>query len=173
MAYQWFLKIDGINGDSEDADHPNWIDIEAWSFGDTTPAETGGGGSAGKARFSDFYFIMKTNPATVRLARAGDDGDAIASAILSCVNKSMPDFKGPTGIKGEILRITMDDLHVASFQSRGSGSGDATPLNGVALNYSRIERKYSYDIEPAGVPKEYKTLMQMTIQMSKSSTPTK
>ena len=43
----YFLKIDGIDGEAQDAKHKNEIDIESWSFGATN---SGTMASAGGAR---------------------------------------------------------------------------------------------------------------------------
>ncbi len=45
----YFLKFDGIKGESADAKHKDEIDVESWSFGETN---TVGGGGAGGGRRS-------------------------------------------------------------------------------------------------------------------------
>ena len=60
-----YLKIDGIDGESPDAKHPNEIQIQSWSFGETQGGShsAGGGGGAGKVVMQDFNFTMKVNKA--------------------------------------------------------------------------------------------------------------
>ena len=35
MAADFFLQITGIAGESTDAKHKNWIDVESWTWGET------------------------------------------------------------------------------------------------------------------------------------------
>ena len=49
MAFDAFLKIDGIPGESTDSKHKDWIEVLSYSTGITQPtsgsASTGGGAS--------------------------------------------------------------------------------------------------------------------------------
>ena len=56
-AEKCFLYLAGIRGESQDASHRNWIDVESWSWGETSTGMAGGGG-AGKISFQDFHFVM-------------------------------------------------------------------------------------------------------------------
>ena len=58
MAADYFLQITGIDGESTDAKHKGWIDVESWSWGETNPGvrATGGGAGAGKVQMQDFHF---------------------------------------------------------------------------------------------------------------------
>ena len=59
-AVDYFLKFDGIDGESADAKHKDEIDVESWSWGKTTPARLGGWrGGAGKVSMQDFHFVMR------------------------------------------------------------------------------------------------------------------
>ena len=71
-AVDYFLKIDGIDGESQDAKHKNEIHIESWSFGATQggTSGSGGGGGAGKVSMQDFHFVMGVNKASPKLMLA-------------------------------------------------------------------------------------------------------
>ena len=58
MAFDAFLKIEGIEGESTDKTHPGEIEIESFSWGvsNTGQRGSGGGGGAGKAVIQDFHF---------------------------------------------------------------------------------------------------------------------
>ena len=53
MAVDAFLKLDGIDGESQDKEHKGEIDILSWSWGGASTASfnLGGGGASGKASF--------------------------------------------------------------------------------------------------------------------------
>ena len=59
-AVDYFLKIDGIQGESQDKTHKNEIQIESFSWGATQSgtATHGGGMGAGKVQMQDFQLVM-------------------------------------------------------------------------------------------------------------------
>ena len=65
----FFLKIDGIEGESTDGKHKGEIDLLSWSWGETQSGAhaAGGGGGAGKVSMQDFHFTMTVNKATPKL----------------------------------------------------------------------------------------------------------
>ncbi|MCC6131760.1 MAG: type VI secretion system tube protein Hcp, partial [Acidobacteria bacterium] len=50
MAVDYFLKIEGVPGESQDEQHKDWIDMMSWSWGESQSGTMsfGGGGGAGK-----------------------------------------------------------------------------------------------------------------------------
>ncbi|THJ33276.1 type VI secretion system tube protein Hcp [Lampropedia aestuarii] len=49
----FFIKIDGISGESKDSKHAGWIDVLSFSYGvsQSSSSFTGGGAGVGKANF--------------------------------------------------------------------------------------------------------------------------
>jgi type VI secretion system secreted protein Hcp len=137
MAVDYFLKIDGIEGESPDDKHKKEIDVESWSWGEAqqgTMSHAQGGGS-GKVAMQDFHFVMKVNKASPKLLLACASGEHIKTALLTCRKA------GKT--QQEYLKITMSDLLVASFQTGGSANGTEIPVDQIALNFSKIEYSYA------------------------------
>lgn len=135
MAVDYFLKIDGIPGESADDKHKNEIDLMSWSWGESQAGtmSRGGGGGAGKVDMQDFSFSMQVNKATPKLILACASGEHIKKAVLSCRKA------GKT--QQEFLVYTFSDLLVSSYQTGGS-SGDVIPMESVTLNYSKMEVEY-------------------------------
>ena len=132
----YFLKIEGIEGESQDHKHKNEIGLESFSWGATnsgTMAE-GGGGGAGKVSMQDFHFVMKHNKASPKLMLANAGGEHIKSAIVTC-RKAGKDQQ-------EFLKIVMSDLIISSYQTGGSAHGDIIPVDQISLNFSKIEFEY-------------------------------
>ncbi|EPC4310549.1 type VI secretion system tube protein Hcp, partial [Cronobacter sakazakii] len=50
MAIDMFLKVEGVTGESKDANHSSWIDVLSFNWGAAQPGNmaVGGGGGAGK-----------------------------------------------------------------------------------------------------------------------------
>ncbi len=67
MAVDYFLELDGINGEAQDKTHKDKIDVLSWSWGCSQSGTThmGGGWGAGKAHFQDLAitkFVDKSTP---------------------------------------------------------------------------------------------------------------
>jgi type VI secretion system secreted protein Hcp len=134
-AVDYFIKFDGIKGESTDAKHKDEIDVESWSWGEThaTGAPPGGGGGAGKVSMQDFQFVMGLNRASVGLMKACAAGQHIKSATLSARKAG----KG----QQEYLTFKFHDVLVSSFQTSGSEEA-VVPTDSVSLNFAKIEVSY-------------------------------
>ncbi|RMF37463.1 MAG: type VI secretion system tube protein Hcp [Alphaproteobacteria bacterium] len=70
MAFDAFLKIDGIKGESQDKAMKDAIEIKSFSFGAENNINFGsmtGGGGAGKATFKEFTVQKQTDTASCDL----------------------------------------------------------------------------------------------------------
>jgi type VI secretion system secreted protein Hcp len=85
-AVDYFLKIDGIEGESKDSKHGGEIDVLSWSGGHSLGGSCsgGGGGGSGKVALQDFHFTMHMNQASPKLADACATGKHIPKAVLTC-----------------------------------------------------------------------------------------
>lgn len=132
MAVDFFLKIDGIKGESRDAKHAGQIEIESFSWGLSNPgsAGVGGGGAAGKVSMQDFHFVTPVSTASPQLMLGCATGKHLKQAILT-VRKA-------GGKQEDYLTVKMTDILVSSFQQGGAG-GDVQPMDQVSLNFSKVE----------------------------------
>ena len=141
----YFLKLDGIDGESQDQKHKNEIDVMSFSWGEkqTGTSYQGGGSGAGKVQMNDFTFTMTVNKASPKLLLNCANGAAIKSAILTC-RKAGKDQQ-------EYYKITMTDLLVSSYITAGGYQTGAiagavelpVPTDHISLNYSTISFSYS------------------------------
>jgi type VI secretion system secreted protein Hcp len=132
----YFLKIDGIPGESQDSKHKGEIEIESWSWGaaQTGTASHGGGLGAGKVAMKDFQFVMKVNKSSPLLMRSCASGEHIKSAILVC-RKAGKDQQ-------EYLKVTFSDLLVSNYETGGTNTADVVPLDQIKLNFTKVEFEY-------------------------------
>lgn len=135
-AVDYFLKVDGIDGESADSKHKNSIDVESWSWGEVQSGthSAGGGGGAGKVSMQDFHFVMKINKASPKLMLTCATGQHIPKAVLTC--------RKAGGKQEDFLIITMSDLLVSSYQTGGSGHSDIVPTDQISMNFAKIEIEY-------------------------------
>jgi type VI secretion system secreted protein Hcp len=136
MAIDYFLRIDGVSGESLDAKHKGEIDVESWSWGEAHPVPPGGGGSGsgtGKVQMQDFNFTAKVSTASPNLMLACASGKHFKSAVLTArkAGKSQQDF----------LSFSLSDVLVSAYQT-GGAEGEVVPGDSVSLNFAKIQVEY-------------------------------
>jgi len=139
MAFDAFLKIEGIEGESSDKTHPREIEIQSFSWGvtNTGSAGSGGGGGAGKAVSQDFHFTTLLSKASPSLMLAGATGRHSQLATLTCRKA------GGSG-QAEFLKIKLIDVLVSSYDTGGVTGGDAAvPTDQFSLNFAKIDFLYA------------------------------
>ena len=83
----YFLKVDGIPGESVDAAHKGEFEIDSFSFGVENPTTIGsatGGAGAGKAKFNEFHVMKSTDKASPVLFLKCASGAHLKEAVLTC-----------------------------------------------------------------------------------------
>jgi len=133
-AVDYFIKIDGIAGESQDAGHKGEIDVLTFSWGETRPGgQIGGGGGAGKISVQDFHFSAQTSKASPKLFLACATGEHIKKAVF--IGRRAGQFQ-------DFLTLTLSDVLVVAFQIGGSETADPSPVDEISLNFARIEFEY-------------------------------
>ena len=86
MAFDTFIKIEGIEGESTDDRHQGWIEVLHYQMGlsqkVSTTASSAGGGSTERATFQDFSFTKLLDKATPKLALACAAGTHIDKIVV-------------------------------------------------------------------------------------------
>src|SRR5262245_52771939 len=138
-AVDYFLKLDGIEGESHDSKHKNAIELESWSWGEaqTGTGHSSGGSGGGKVAMQDFHFVMKINKASPKLFLACANGEHIKKAELIC-RKAGKDQQ-------EFLKVTMSDVLVSSYQTGGSGHSDIVPSDQILLKLGKLESQDKHE----------------------------
>ncbi len=135
-AVDYFLKLDDIEGESQDSQYKDHINVESFSWGltNTGTFATGGGGGAGRAQFQDFRFTMGVNKASPKLMLATATGQRIKMGAL---------YGRKSGERQqEFYKITFTDVLISSYQTGGS-AGDVVPTDQVSFNFAKIEFSYT------------------------------
>jgi type VI secretion system secreted protein Hcp len=133
MAVDVFLKIDGVEGESQDGKHKGEIDIMSWSFGlsQTGSQSWGGGGGAGKVNMQDFHFTMKVNKASTKLQEFVCSGKHIDKAVLTC--------RKAGGKQEPYYIFKFADLLISSYQT---GAASEEPTEQISFNFAKYEVEY-------------------------------
>ncbi len=150
MAFDCFLKIEGVPGESSDDMHGDWIELLSFSHGvsqtSSGAASSGGGRSAERCDHSDFSVVKSLDKATPKLALACCDGTHIKEVKVELCRAG--------GDKQKYMEYLMTDVIVSSARPGGSaGGGEALPLEEVSFNYGKIEWTYTETDHKTGKPK--------------------
>src|SRR3954454_19467551 len=97
MAYDAFIKIPGLDGESERKGFEKQIELYSFSWGASNPSTigAGGGGGAGKASISAFNFMKKsdiTSPLLFQKCCEGAHFDKVVVTLNKSGGKSPVDF---------------------------------------------------------------------------------
>ena len=147
MAYDAFLKLDGVTGESKDEKHTNEIDVLSFSMGANNPVGNigGGGAGAGKVSISSLQ-IMK-------------HFDAASPAMFQncCTGKHFPKgqltLRKAGGTALEYLVYHFEKVFVESVQWSGSSGGDDIPTESLSLAFGKIELMYIVQDDKGGAGK--------------------
>ncbi|MCC8402585.1 type VI secretion system tube protein Hcp [Paraburkholderia sp. MMS20-SJTN17] len=136
MAQDIFLKINGIDGESADANHKDEIDVLSWAWGVTQQSNmhVGSGGGAGRATVDDFTFEHFIDRATPNLTQYCLTGKHIDEAKL-VVRKA-------GGNPLEYIKFTMSDVLVTSVHPSGVSDDESRPREKVSLSFARLKQEY-------------------------------
>lgn len=137
----YFLKIEGVEGESHDTKHKGEIDLESWSWGETQSGtgHSGGGHGGGKVVMQDFHCVAKFSKASAKLMLACATGEHFKKATLVC-RKAGKDQQ-------EYLTYKLEDCMISSYQVGGSAHGDVVPTDQFSVNFAKIELDYKMQKE--------------------------
>jgi len=127
-AFDMFLRIEGIDGESTDDKHRKWIDVESWSGGMSLPVSSGGAG-ASKPQHLPIVVTKPVDKASVPLFLALNSGEIIPEVELTMRKKDGDK-------KEDFYIIKMKEVLVTSVQIGSDGTEE------VSFTYSKIEWKY-------------------------------
>lgn len=143
MAVDMYMKIEGANGESKDANHKDWSDIRSFAWGATQPGSmsTGGGGGTGKASFNDLHIVAvidRAAPAVMKHCATGKHLNKVEVSVCKAGGEQV-----------EYSRITLEDVLVTSVQYTGTHDGDAMMVS-YAFQAARVKQQYWEQTDKGG-----------------------
>lgn len=149
MAFDAFLKISSVPGESTDDKHSEWIEILSFSFGVSQPAtvshSSGGAVGAERANLQDFVVTKATDKASPKLFKSCCSGEHLDEVTLELCRA--------TGDKQKYMQYKMKDVLVSSYQPGGSSGSETLPIESVSFNFGKIEIVYTETDHGTGKPK--------------------
>ena len=131
-----FLKLDGIDGESQDSDYKNMIELHSFSWGASNNSSfaSGTGSGIGKGQIQDIQCSKFTDKASLLLMQKCVTGGVISSGKVSLLKLS-----GDT--KVAYLELELSKIVVTSFHVGASGNGEL-PVESFALSFVEVKSHY-------------------------------
>ncbi len=138
MAFDMFLKVDGIPGESTDTKHKDQIRVLAWSWGASQSGtmHIGAGGGAGKANFQDLSltkYLEMSSPLLLQACATGQHIDKIELFVRKAGGKDSA---------LTYLTITFEECLITSYSTGGSGGEDLLTEN-ISINFAKYGVAYA------------------------------
>src|SRR5580692_4501915 len=148
MAFDAFLKIDGVPGESTDDKHKDWIEVLSFSHGATQPssatASSAGGGTTERVDFDDLTVTKHIDKASAKLHELCASGKHIATVTLQLCRAG--------GDKLQYMEVKMEQVIISAVQATGMAAGASTnspnapdnlPTESVSFNFGKIKWTYT------------------------------
>jgi type VI secretion system secreted protein Hcp len=150
MAFDAFLKIDGVPGESTDDKHKDWIEVLSFNAGVAQPSSgarsSGGAITSERADFDDFSITKSLDKSSPKLVSSLCKGEHIKEIKLALCRA--------TGDKQQYMEYKLEDCLVSSVRPGGSaGGGESLPIEEVSFNYGKITWTYTETDHKTGKPK--------------------
>lgn len=132
----YFLKIDGVKGESQDDKHKDEIHVSSFSMG-VTNSGTGGsnlGSGGGRSNVQDIHVTKVVDASSPNLFLACATGKHFPNATVTVRRAG----EKPQ----EYLIYKLTEVYISSVQQSGH-EGGAIAQESVSLNFSKIEVKYT------------------------------
>jgi type VI secretion system secreted protein Hcp len=143
----YFLKIDGVDGESTDPKQKGSIAITEWTWGATQNigvVSASGGTGKSNAKVHELVVKAHMSAATTRLFMACASGEKFKTAELVCRKSGKEQLV--------FYKITMSDVFVVNVRQGGGGAhGELTPMEDVTLSFAKVEMEYKAQKEDGSV----------------------
>ena len=104
-----FLKLDGVDGESQDSEHKGEIQIDGFSLGAVSPRDAFTNQAAGAVRMSHVTIRAKVDKSTPKLFTKIAKNEKIPSAVLTCRKAGKEQF--------EYFKVTLSEVLVVKVQA--------------------------------------------------------
>lgn len=131
-----YMKFDGIDGESQDKDHKNWIDVMSVQQGITKPGagETGAARRRGDTILQDIYVTKLLDKSSPKLAEAVCKGKVFPKVEIH-FTASITDKGRETYFAYELKNVSVSSYNL-------SGNAQDKPVESLSLNYEEIKGTY-------------------------------
>ena len=137
MAYDIFLKLEGIPGESTDDKHPREIVLESFSWGESNAGAhlaAGSGAGAGRVSVQDFHFTARVSKASPTLMLYCASGKHIPTGQMS-ESRAGEDRSGTDFLVYKFTNVVISSVSQA-------GDANDRPLDAVSMAFQKVVVEY-------------------------------
>jgi|SRR5215469_17349086 len=129
----YYLKLDGAQGESQHANHTNEVHVLSWSWGGASESSVGrtSGSGAGKVTMQPLNIVAEVDAAFTKLAGFLTQGKHIATATLSAVKQGSNNQS--------YMTMALTEVFVANLNV---SAADQVPVVNISLTYKSIVTTY-------------------------------
>jgi len=142
MAFDAFLELDGVKGESTRSGHEGQIEISSFSFGASNPTSmgSGGGGGAGKVNLGPFHVTKVSDAASPIIFQYCCQGKHFPKAAITL-------YKAGGDEAVDYIKYEFEKVFVEDVNWSGSSGGDDRPLESVVFAYGKVTMTYTPQTE--------------------------
>lgn len=149
MAFDAFIRIDGITGESRDLAHQDWIEATAFNLAATQhvsrTASTSGGATVGRVYLSDFSIVKRVDSSTPKIFQACCAGQHLNKVTLSLFRAGCE--------KQKYMEITFEEVIISGVESGNlfDIKPSRFPEEVVRFDYAKVKMIYSQQSRESGL----------------------
>ena len=146
MAFDAFLKIDGIDGESQDDNFKKHIEVISYNHSIIQPTtqskSSAGGGTAGRCEHGDFSIVKEIDLASPLIYQRCSEGAHIKEVKLILCRAG--------GDKLPFMEFKMSNVVISGVAPSGNKESEGLPFEDVTFNYGKIEWTYTQQKREGG-----------------------
>ena len=135
MAFDIFLKIDGVDGGSQGEKFVKWITLESFSWGEEQViANNADGAATGKPKAGQLKVagpVQQSSPKLMLACAAGTHFQKVQLVVINTRNTASP-----------FLKFELEEVLVSSYEVGGSSNSNQLPLDNFSLNFVKLAQSF-------------------------------
>ena len=135
----YFIRFDGIVGESKDPSHKGWSDLGSFSQA-ISRGQSGETRRGGSVDFEDILLVKELDKASPKLAEACATGKVFPTIEIHVARPGTPTY----------YAYELKNVMVTSYSISGTSSVDDVPEEQVTLSYEEIKVTYTETDEKGG-----------------------
>jgi type VI secretion system secreted protein Hcp len=135
MAFDIFLKIDGVDGGSQSEKFVKWITLESFSWGEAQVlANNSDGVATGKPQAGPLKAagpVQQSSPKLMLACATGTHFIKVQLVVINTRNNTSP-----------FLKFELEDVLVSSYEVGGNANSNQLPLDNFSLNFVKLTESF-------------------------------
>ena len=142
-SYNIFVQITGINGESVDEAHEDWIDVLSYSHSISRDEDSDTSRTTGHGTHQDFIITKELDKASPKLALYCSNSIHIEEVTIELCFAD--------GDQDRFMEIVLEDVVVTSVIVNGTAGSEDRPVEEVSFAYGHIYWTYT-EYDEGGMP---------------------